>query len=101
MDHLISNNIKEKTFLFVDGRYVEQAKIQVGKKFKILEIPKKLPSNFKFRIEFRVWSNGFHFKKLKYSLEIKIKLTPISKTILNSDISKNVKIKNSTLWNQM
>ena len=35
--------LKKKNFLFVDGRYVEQAKIQVGKKFKILEIPKKLP----------------------------------------------------------
>ena len=35
--------LKKKNFLFVDGRYVEQAKIQSGKKFKILEIPKKLP----------------------------------------------------------
>ena len=35
--------LKKKNFLFVDGRYVEQAKIQAGKKFKILEIPKKLP----------------------------------------------------------
>ena len=34
--------LKKKNFLFVDGRYTEQAKIQTGKKFKILEIPKKL-----------------------------------------------------------
>ena len=35
--------LKKKNFLFVDGRYVEQAKMQSGEKFKILEIPKKLP----------------------------------------------------------
>ena len=35
--------LKKKNFLFVDGRYVEQAKIQAGKNFKIFEIPKKLP----------------------------------------------------------
>ena len=38
--------LKKKNFLFVDGRYVEQAKIQVGKKFKILEIPKNFPTKF-------------------------------------------------------
>ena len=30
--------LKKKNFLFVDGRYVEQAKIQAGKKFKIFEL---------------------------------------------------------------
>ena len=37
--------LKKKNFLFVDGRYVEQAKIQAGKNFKILEItsPKIAP----------------------------------------------------------
>ena len=35
--------LKKRNFLFVDGRYVEQAKIQSGENFKIIEIPKKLP----------------------------------------------------------
>ena len=38
--------LKKKNFLFVDGRYVEQAKIQAGKRFKILEIPKNFPIKF-------------------------------------------------------
>ena len=35
--------LKKKNYLFVDGRYTLQAKIQSGKKFKIVTIPKKFP----------------------------------------------------------
>ena len=35
--------LKNKNFLFVDGRYTEQASIESGKKFKIFEIPKIRP----------------------------------------------------------
>ena len=37
--------LKNKNFLFVDGRYTLQAKIQSGKLFKIITIPKQLPSH--------------------------------------------------------
>ena len=37
--------LKKKNYLFVDGRYTLQAKIQSGKKFKIITIPQKFPSN--------------------------------------------------------
>ena len=37
--------LKKKNFLFVDGRYTIQAKIQSGKFFKILEIPKFWPKD--------------------------------------------------------
>jgi len=37
--------LKKKNYLFVDGRYTSQAKIQSGKKFKVFTIPKSLPSN--------------------------------------------------------
>ena len=37
--------LKKKNYLFVDGRYTLQAKIQSGKLFKILTIPNQLPSN--------------------------------------------------------
>ena len=37
--------LKDKNFLFVDGRYTEQAKIESGKNFKIFEIPKIRPFN--------------------------------------------------------
>ena len=35
----------KKNYLFVDGRYTTQSKIESGKHFKILEIPKYLPHN--------------------------------------------------------
>tara|TARA_B100000029_G_scaffold511555_1_gene605929 strand:+ start:3621 stop:5339 length:1719 start_codon:yes stop_codon:yes gene_type:complete len=37
--------LKKDNYLFVDGRYTLQAKIQSGKTFKIITIPKKIPSN--------------------------------------------------------
>ena len=37
--------LKNKNYLFVDGRYTLQAKIQSGKIFKIITIPKKFPHN--------------------------------------------------------
>ena len=36
---------KSKNYLFVDGRYTTQARIQSGKKFKIATIPKEFPKN--------------------------------------------------------
>ena len=40
--------LKNKNFLFVDGRYTLQAKLQSGKKFKVFEIPKINPGNVIF-----------------------------------------------------
>ena len=37
--------LKNKNFLFVDGRYTIQAHRQSGKKFKVITIPKKLPKD--------------------------------------------------------
>ena len=38
--------LKNKNYLFVDGRYTLQAKIQSGKYFKIITIPNKFPADF-------------------------------------------------------
>ncbi len=82
--------LKKKNFLFVDGRYVEQAKIQVGKKFKILEIPKKLPHQvLSSRLNLGFDPMVFTSRGLLYFFRNKIKLTPITKTIINSDILKD------------
>ena len=35
--------LKSKNYIFVDGRYTLQAKIQCGNLFKVITIPKKLP----------------------------------------------------------
>ena len=49
--------LKNQNYLFVDGRYTLQAKLESGKYFKILEIPKIFPFNilkkFKKKIKYR------------------------------------------------
>ena len=37
--------LKNKNYLFVDGRYTIQARYQSGKNFKIITIPNKFPKN--------------------------------------------------------
>ena len=37
--------LKNKNYLFVDGRYTIQAQIQSGKNFKIFTIPNKFPKD--------------------------------------------------------
>jgi len=87
--------LKKKNFLFVDGRYVEQAKIQVGKKFKILEIPKKLPYQIlSSKLNLGFDPMVFTSRSLQYYFRNKIKLTPITKTIIKSDILKEHESRN-------
>ena len=86
--------LKKKNFLFVDGRYVEQAKIQSGEKFKIIEIPKKLPhqilnSGLNLGFDPMVFTS----KSLLYYFRNKLKLTPITTSILNLNILKDRKSK--------
>ncbi len=82
--------LKKKNFLFVDGRYIEQAQIQTGKKFKIFEIPKKLPYQIlSSRLNLGFDPTVFTSRSLIYFFRHKIKLTPINKRLLNSDILKD------------
>ena len=37
--------LKKKSYLFVDGRYTIQGRIQSGKNFKIITMPQKFPKN--------------------------------------------------------
>ena len=37
--------LKNKNYLFVDGRYTIQARIQSGKNFKIITMPQKFPKD--------------------------------------------------------
>ena len=92
--------LKKKNFLFVDGRYVEQAKIQAGKKFKILEIPKKLPYQI-LRPSLNLGFDPMVFtsRSLLYYFRNKVKLTPIPNSILNSNISKDQTSKKFYLLN--
>ena len=76
--------LKDKNYLFVDGRYTLQAKIQTGASFNIITIPNKLPANIlknkKLKIGFdpKLYTRktlNFFFKKTKCKpISIKINL---------------------------
>ena len=64
--------LKDKNFLFVDGRYPLQAKIEAGKNFNIYEIPKFMP-----------------FQILKKNKKLSLGFDP--KLFTNSSIERNFK----------
>ena len=79
--------LKNKNYLFVDGRYTVQAKIQSGKNFKIITIPQKLPrdilkTNKKIKIGF---DPKLHSKKqINFLFNIKnIILKPINENLID------------------
>ena len=83
---------KNKNYLFVDGRYTTQARIQSGKKFKIETIPKKFPKNvLKTNKKIII---GFDPKlhteqQLNYLFKIKnIELKPLEKNLVDIVWSK-------------
>ena len=64
--------LKDNNFLFVDGRYTLQAKIEAGKNFYIYEIPKFMP-----------------FEILKKNKKLSLGFDP--KLFTNSSIERNFK----------
>ena len=79
--------LKNKNYLFVDGRYTIQGRIQSGKNFKIITIPQKLPrdilkTNKKIKIGF---DPKLHSKKqINFLFNIKnIILKPINKNLID------------------
>jgi len=79
--------LKNKNYLFVDGRYTIQARIQSGKNFKIITIPQKFPKNVlktekKLKIGF---DPKLHSEKqLNFLFNIKnIILKPINKNLID------------------
>ena len=78
--------LKKKNYLFVDGRYTLQAKIQSGKNFEIITLPEKLPYNIlkdkKLSIGFdpRLFTNLMLSRFFKKS---NCKLIPLNKNLVN------------------
>ena len=78
--------LKNKNFMFVDGRYTAQANIQCGKYFKILTIPKQYPFNFfnkkKLNLGFdpRLHTENSLNKLFRNSF---IKLKPVNKNLID------------------
>jgi len=87
--------LKNKNYLFVDGRYTIQARIESGKNFKIITMPHKFPkdvfkNNKKLKIGF---DPKLHSEKqLNFLFDIKnIILEPLSKNLVDILWSKKPK----------
>ena len=90
--------LKDKNYLFVDGRYTLQANKQSGKNFKIVTIPDKKPEDF---LKGRKISIGFDpnlfTEKFIFTLfgKSKLELKPIFKNLID-EIWKRKIIKNKS-----
>ena len=101
--------LRTKNFLFVDGRYTLQAKIESGKNFEICEIPYKLPKNIfskktkkkivlgfdpqlftNFTIQ-KLFSNHVHLKPIEINLIDKIHKIK-KRRLINKFYNLNTKI---------
>ncbi len=82
--------LKNKNYLFVDGRYTLQAKKQSGKKFKILEIPYVWPKNLSHIQNFKIGFNPrlFTHEILKKYFENKCNLIPVEFNFKNKKKKK-------------
>ena len=88
---------KDKNYLFVDGRYTVQAKIQSGNVFKIFDItsnpPFKVLKNKKLGLDPKIFTK----KTVDRLFSKKIKITEIEENLVDKIIKKKVK-KNSEFF---
>ncbi len=78
--------LKNANYLFVDGRYTLQAKMQSGKYFQIVTIPQKLPSNVIKKRRLKIgYDPKLHTHKTLKSLfnNTKCKMVPINKNLID------------------
>ena len=79
--------LKNKNYLFVDGRYTIQARIQSGKSFKVITIPKKFPKDvLKFNKKLTIgFDPRLHTEsRLNFLFNIKnISLKSVSKNLVD------------------
>ena len=83
--------LKDKNYLFVDGRYTIQAKKQSGKKFRIMEIPNIFPKDLFIIENYKIGFNPKLFTDLmlKRYFGNKTKLIPVEFLFKNKN-KKNV-----------
>ncbi len=83
--------LKNKNYLFVDGRYTIQAKSQSGKNFKIIEIHKKQPWKI-LKHKIKIGYNPYCFTSLSLTRYFKnyFKLVPIYNDLITKKKSRKV-----------
>ncbi len=86
--------LKNKNYLFVDGRYTTQAKSQSGKNFNIVKIHKKLPWKV-LKHKIKIGYNPYHFTSLSLRKYFKnyFVLVPIYSDLLIKNVRKKIKQK--------
>ena len=86
--------LKDKNFLFVDGRYTLQSKIESGNNFKITEIPKLLPHDLlrKYKKELFLGFDPklFTNNSLKKSFKDSCNLFPINQNLIDLIDTKKI-----------
>ncbi len=93
--------LKEKNYLFVDGRYTLQASNQSGKSFKVITIPDKKPSNV---LKGKKLSVGFDpnlFTKQSLSVffeKNRFKYKPLTKNLIDEIWKRKINIKENKFF---
>jgi Xaa-Pro aminopeptidase len=82
--------LKNKNYLFVDGRYTIQAKQQSGNRFKIIEIHKFLPKNIIKNVKLGFDPSLFTKKNLNLNFGNSLKLIPIEKNLVDEIYQKKI-----------
>ena len=86
--------LKDKNFLFVDGRYTLQSKIESGNNFKIIEIPKLFPHDLlrKYKKELLLGFDPklFTNNALKRSFKDSCNLFPINQNLIDLIDAKKI-----------
>ena len=80
--------LKDKNFLFVDGRYTIQAKKQSSKDFKIIEIHKLFPHKIIKNLNLGFDPKLFTEKQLRVYFNNTSTLKPISKNLIDEIYKK-------------
>ena len=83
--------LKNKNYLFVDGRYTTQAKSQSGKNFNIVKIHKKLPWKV-LKHKIKIGYNPYYFTSLSLRRYFKnyFVLVPIYSDLLIKNVQKKI-----------
>ena len=86
--------LKDNNFLFVDGRYTLQSKLESGKNFKIIEIPKLLPHDllkkYKNKLLLGFDPKLFTNNSLKRNFKDSCYLLPLNQNLIDPMNSKKI-----------
>ena len=89
--------LKQKNYLFVDGRYTIQAKKQAGNQFKIIEIHKFLPKDIVKNLKLGFDPSLFTKKNIYLKFGSSLKLIPIINNLID-EIYKRKSLKRKLFY---